>query len=260
MPNDIFVSCLMVTLPSAKRLSFAKRAISAYCAQTHQNRELVIVHESDHPEIKRHVAKLGREDITLVEAPPGLTLGALRNLSRAEARGTVHCQWDDDDIFHPERIERQLAALVESGAQAVALEDVFQFFPATRELYWLNWRTTPATVFPGTLTCRADAPIHYPETGDSARLGEDLAVCKQLQSVKGLSALAGAPHLVIYISHGANSWDDGHHAMLARELGLSAGLLRRREKWIREHLTGVDLGPGPVTLRGPNAVAFTLER
>ena len=39
------VSCLMVTLPLARRFQAMRRAIDSYLAQTYGHRELVIVHE-----------------------------------------------------------------------------------------------------------------------------------------------------------------------------------------------------------------------
>lgn len=74
---------------------------------------------------------------------------------------------------------------------------------------------------------------------------------------------ASAPHAPLKrksTSSRPTSWHDGHHAMLAEQLGLSQGLLRRRESWIRENLASMDLGKGPISVRGPNGVAFTLER
>lgn len=262
MPDAALVSCLMVTLPSAGRLAFVKRSIAAYCAQTHAPRELVMVLDQGPAEaraaIAGHVASLGRDDIRIVAAPGPMTLGALRNLSRESARGVVHCQWDDDDLHHPERVERQLAALDEGGAEAVCLQEVMLYFAATRELYWTNWRAAEPTVMPATLMCRAAAPVRYPETGETARRGEDTAVCLQLLARGGLRPITDAPQLLVYVNHGANTWNDDFHRMLAERLGLSQGLLRRREARIREMLAGVDFGPGAVTVRGPNGAAFSL--
>jgi hypothetical protein len=263
MPDDLLVSCLTVTQAKPERLGFLRAAIAAYLVQTYPRRELVIVVDDDPPEIAeaigRHIATLGRADIRLLPVRAGQSLGALRNLSRAAAAGAVHCQWDDDDLHHRTRIERQLAALTQAGALAVALCDIFQFFPQDRALYWTNWRQTELGVMPGALMVRADAPIAYPETGEIASRGEDSVVCEQLIAAGGLQALADAPELMVYVSHGANTWDDGHHAMLAARLGLSPGLLRRREALIRAALADVDLGPGPIAVRGPADAAFTIE-
>jgi glycosyltransferase involved in cell wall biosynthesis len=262
MSDHPLVSCLMVTLPSAARLAFVKRSIAAYCAQTHAPRELVMVLDQGPRQAKAaisdHVASLGRDDIRIIEAQGPLTLGALRNLSRASASGQFHCQWDDDDLHHPRRVESQLAALTDSGAQAVCLQEVLMFFTASRELYWTNWRASEPTVMPATVMCRANAPVRYPESGPNARRGEDTDVCVQLLRLGALHPMADAPHLLVYVNHGANTWDDDFHHMLANRLGLSQGLLRRREARIREGLEALDFGAGAVTVRGPNGAAFTI--
>lgn len=263
MTADLLVSCLMVTLGSKARLPLFKRSVAAYCAQTHPNRELVIVLDEGageaRAEIADHLAALGRDDIRVVEAPGRPAVGALRNLSREVARGQVHCQWDDDDLHHPDRLADQLGHLLSSGGLASCLQDMLQFFPARRTLYWTNWRAAPAKVMPGSLMCRAEAPVRYADAGEKAQLGEDTHVCLQFEALGGLRALADAPHLQVYLSHGDNSWHDGHHAMLADQLGVSSGLLRRREPQIRRWLAPLDLGPGPLTVRGPNGPAFTVE-
>jgi len=263
MSDGPLVSCLMVTRPAERRFAFVKRSVAAYCAQTYPSCELVIVLDQGPAPAKaaihRHVEALGRGDIRIVEATAELSLGALRNLSRASAGGQFHCQWDDDDLHHPQRVERQLTALAESGAEAVCLQEVMQFFTRPRALYWTNWRATEQGVMPATLLCRANSTLRYPVTGRASRLGEDTAVCLQLLARGALQALADAPHLFVYVNHGANTWGDDFHSMLAERLGLSQGLLRRREARIRESLKVFDFGPAAVTVAGPNGPAFILE-
>ena len=261
-PADVLVSCLMVALPSAGRLAFLERSIAAYAAQTHASRELVIVLDQgsaeDKAAIAKHVATLRRDDVRIVESPRAMSLGALRNLSRDSARGEVQCQWDDDDLHHPQRIELELAALAASGAQAVCLQECMLLLAASSELYWTNWRATEPTVMPGTLMCRATAPIRYPETGPRSQLIEDTDVVLQLLRAGGLHPIVDAPHLYVYVGHASNTWGTAFHPMLASRLGLSRGLLLRREARLRENLRAIDFGPGPVNVRGPNGVAFTL--
>ena len=256
--SEVLVSCLMVTLGSPDRLAMARAAVSAYCDQTHPRRELLIVTDPGAGEgLAAMIQALGRDDIRLIAPDGPAPLGALRNFARRNARGEVHCQWDDDDLYHPDRLSRQLSVLLETGAQAVCLREVMQFFPADRAIYGINWWATEAGVFPGSLMCRADAPAVYPETGAQARLGEDLDFVRQLG--EGLEPLADAPHLYVYVSHGANSWAGDHHRMLAQRLAVSVGLLRRREARLREGLAPFDFGPGEVKVCGPTGPAFTLH-
>jgi glycosyltransferase involved in cell wall biosynthesis len=252
----------MVTLPVPARFEHLKRSLSAYCGQTYAHRELVVVMDRGTDQardaIGRHVAALNRPDIRLVDPPGTPTLGALRNISWREARGDILCQWDDDDLYHPDRIEQQLAALRRSASLSVCLQEVMQFFPASRRLYQINWSATPLTAKPGSLMCLKSAPIRYPEAGAEASLGEDTAVLLQLQRLGSFHALPGAPHLYVYVSHGQNTYDDAHHHMLADRLAVSRGLLRRGETALRQCLAPFDFGPGEVIVQGHNGPAFTL--
>ncbi|MBK6395090.1 MAG: glycosyltransferase [Betaproteobacteria bacterium] len=107
-PDRTFVSCLMAALPSPLRLPFFRRSVADYCRQSHPTRELVVVLDRGDPDARdamiAHVESLGRDDVRVIEPDEKLTLGALRNVSVAEARGDVMCHWDDDDWFHPERV------------------------------------------------------------------------------------------------------------------------------------------------------------
>jgi glycosyltransferase involved in cell wall biosynthesis len=262
MPDQPLISCLMVALPAAHRLQGLKRSIADYLRQSWPDRELVVVLNGGDPAvaaaIEAHIAGLGRDDIRIVDPPGALPLGALRNIAKAEARGALVCQWDDDDFHHPERLARQAEALVGSGAEAMCLEQVMQFFTAERLLYCDNFRMAGETCFPGSILCWTEAPIVYPEEGPSARLGEDTEVILALKARGALRTLADWPHLYVYVSHGGNSWNEEHHRSVPRWHGLTQGLLRRREAQLRAGLAAIDFGPGPVTVQGSNGPAFIL--
>ena len=257
------ISCLMVTLPVPARLEFAKRSIRSYCRQSHPDRELVIVMDRGEADsrgaLAAHVAGLGRSDIRLHEGPDAATLGALRNQSVALAKGDIICQWDDDDLYHPERIARQRALLMEGDFEAVYIEDVVQFYPQRSRMFLTNWRATEAGGHPGTLMAWRSDALRYPDSGETARLGEDLAVALDLIRRGRVGYLRDQPATFIYVSHGANSWDLSHHEMLSRELSISQALLRRREAQIRADLAAVELPPGPIEVVGSNGPAFVLD-
>lgn len=259
---DLVVSCLMVTLAVPERFQFLKRSVGDYCRQTHRSKELVIVLDCGPPDTKadiaEHIASLRRNDIRIVDPDRKLSLGALRNMAREHARGDIHCQWDDDDLHHPQRLERQLDYLVQAGCAAVYLQETMQFFSRTRALYCTNWRSNPIRGNPCTLMCRRSAAIRYPEVGLESQVGEDVAVLRQLLERDACRFLGDAPHLYVYVSHGRNTGSDDVFWRVAMRLGLSQGLLRRREAQIREGLCPLEFGPEPVTVEGYNGVAFTL--
>lgn len=256
------VSCLMVTLPVPLRFDFCRRSIAAFCAQTLPRKELVMVVDSG-PDSARarlleYVASLQRSDIRVLTPPGQLNLGQLRNISVENATGDVLCHWDDDDLHHPERLERQFTALTTGDHEAVLLSEVLQYFPQTRSLYCTNWKATEAGGHTATLMVRRSAGIHYPTEGTLACLGEDLQVALALRRRGRLGFIPGMPYLYVYVSHGMNSWSDEHHRMLASKLAISQGLLLRREAEIRAGLEPYDFGPGEVSINGNNGPAFKI--
>jgi glycosyltransferase involved in cell wall biosynthesis len=259
---DLMVSCLMVTIAQPERWPYLRRSVADYCRQTHSNRELVIVLDSGQPETKaaiaEHIAALRRGDIRIIDAGDKRPLGALRNIARDSAGGDICCQWDDDDLNHPERVERQLRSLLETECEAAFLQETMQFFPQSRTLHCINWRAAPGGGLPGTLMCRRGAPIRYPENGAESEHGEDSAILEQFLTRDSCRFLTGAPYLYVYVSHGLNTSSVAHHRMLARRLGISRALLRRREAEIREGLRPFDFGPEDITVEGYNGTAFTL--
>src|SRR5690606_5146342 len=115
-PAAGFVSCLMVT---GGRAPLAAVAIQCFQAQTWAARELVIVDDAPDPALAETVRRLGDPAIRHIRLPPeGRTLGELRNLAIDAARGPFVCQWDDDDLYDPLRIEYQMRALAMTGTDA----------------------------------------------------------------------------------------------------------------------------------------------
>ncbi len=175
------------------------------------------------------------------------------------ASGDLFCQWDDDDIYHPRRLEEQYTELIRRQAACLYLEDTLQFIAASRRLYWLNWRATEVRAHPGTLLCRRSAQPRYPEEGDIAERGEDSIICLELQGTSGFATLGGRPHLYVYVTHDVNKYPLEHHEMLARTLAISKGLLLRRERELRDGLKDLEFGAGEVFVQGSNGAAFTLS-
>ena len=105
------ISCIMPTMPS--RLDMIQDAVTCYDAQTHQNRELIIV--ADPPQ--QFAAEIGRRfpDVKIISTAQKVTIGQKRNIACEWALGEFVACWDDDDYYEPRRLERQLAALVETG-------------------------------------------------------------------------------------------------------------------------------------------------
>jgi len=112
------VSCLMVT---ANRLHIANRAIKCFADQLYPNKELIIVDdgEENYNSILNNYSKLDIKYIK-IEKQQNNTLGYLRNCSLESATGDYIVQWDDDDWYHPKRLEIQ-AEILNNGYDACCL-------------------------------------------------------------------------------------------------------------------------------------------
>jgi hypothetical protein len=251
-PSDRpLISCLMVT---RGRLRLLKRALHCYVSQTYPRRELVVVCDGDartRRAIERHLSQLGRDDVRLVWCEPGRSLGALRNLSMASAAGEIVCQWDDDDLCHPERLARQSAPLLARGRGAALLTDQLHFFERERALFWVDWSSGGQVggiwqLVPGTLMAYRDQPFRYPEDGPAARRGEDSAFLEQLVARDAVLPLGGLGHLYVYTYHGGNTFPFEHHrGQLSRVA--SPDFVRERRSALEAALAWYPL-PRPFTL------------
>jgi glycosyltransferase involved in cell wall biosynthesis len=257
------VSCLMVTAAGPERAPWLAVALAGYCRQSHPRTEMVIVLDrpapADRARVEQQVAGLGRPDIRVLCPPGKRSLGALRNLSVDAARGELICLWDDDDIHHPRRIERQLAHLRQTGADAVLLADCLHLFMQQATCFWVNWQRTDFGGLPGTLLARRDHGLRYPESGRFARTGEDTDLLLRLAATCRMAYLAAPPFLYIYRFHGANTWQLDHHTMLAE------GFCEPRERLV-EHQAALlgslqELDPGlpGLMMSDQRGVAFGLR-
>jgi glycosyltransferase involved in cell wall biosynthesis len=192
------VSCLMVS----RGKSFPSQlAVACFQHQTYENRELIIVVDDSICDLIPYIASLKDDRIRLVEVPDGgRTLGELRNISIASARGEYVCQWDDDDLYAPERIQTQLAALLSARAAACVLRRWTLWWPNEDRL-----AISGARLWEGSILALRRAMPPYP----ALRRGEDTKMMKSLLQRERVLSLE-APNLYIYIHHGGNTLDEEH--------------------------------------------------
>ena len=213
----------------------------AFARQTWPARELIVVHDGGdalHHEIAQLAAQSPDAVIRVVSVPAGRTLGALRNHSIDEARGTFVCQWDDDDLYHPARIERQVACLRAAGAECCFLTDQMHLFADTGEMYWDDWTVEPPPqhLIQGTLLGYRDALPRYQDVarGEDTRLVIEIA-----RRGAPIAELRDAGWLYVYVYDGQNVFERTHHAAIsAWKRRPGATLVARREELLarlREH-------------------------
>lgn len=193
------VSCLMVT---RGRFELARLAIESFRRQTYSPLELVIV--MDDPEdrlLEAELARIGDPRIRLIRPETeGMSLGRLRNLAVDEARGTYVCQWDDDDLSDPRRIQTQMATLVAARAKGCILSRWMIWMPQEKRMLISHRRA-----WEGSLICEKTLLPRYPDQ----RAGEDTTVVEQFRA-RHTVAFLDMPRLYVYVFHGGNTWTGSH--------------------------------------------------
>ena len=255
------ISCFTVTQEG--RLPVLARAIADFCRQTARERELIIVHDGGralHEDVLRLVDERAGAPIRVLQTAGGQTLGALRNVALAATRGDYVCQWDDDDRFHPQRLDAQLEALRAANSDCSFLSDQLHLFIDAREMYWDDWHDEPYPLnfAPGTLFARRDAVGRYP----ARRRGEDTAlVLAMLRQGRRFARLREQGYLHVYVFDGRNTFDQVHHATISLLRCFRGARLVRLEAVLRARIAEFDppLGPFAMPYAG-GALVFGADR
>lgn len=196
------VSCLMVT---ADRPHLMRRSVRCFQRQTYPHRELVVVDDGK-TDLTPLLNDLPDEQITDVRLDPDTdhVLGALRNIALDHASGTYLTQWDDDDWYHEERLERQ-AAVLDQGADACALQGTLMHLDAPEYFYHPYIGLLDDGV-PGSIMHRRNDEARYPELPRA----EDTAYLDHWLEEDYRLLPPSESHLFIRCFHGDNTWGQKH--------------------------------------------------
>ena len=204
------VSCLMLT---ARRVPYAMVAIESFRRQTWGDRELVAVYDSWDTPTMNMLTLASRCDDRIRLVPnnkQGASVGLLRNLAIAAARGEYCAQWDDDDAYSPDRIMCQMIELVRSKKPACVLDSWMCYVQDHRFMFEALRYT-----YEGSLLIRTDVLRRHPYP-DCTRImhrgteiGEDSVVVWQLRDRNILHSMH-CPELYLYRIHDANTCGRKH--------------------------------------------------
>ena len=223
-PGAPLVSCI---LPTADRAGFLAEAVRGFLAQDYPRRELVVVDDGDPP----IAGLLPRDDrIRCLRLPERRTVGEKRNLACLEARGEIIAHLDDDDWYPPDRLSRQVAALLGSEAQVCGTSRL-HFLDPLNERAWLYDYPGARWVAGSTLVYRRSFWERHRFL--PAQVGEDWHFLRRLPDARALLDLED-PALCVATLHPGNTSP------------------KRREPPFWQ-----EVGPGPVRARlGARAAAY----
>ena len=200
------VSCLCITRGKYEHL---KRALDCFVAQTWPEKEIVLVWQTMEPQTHDFLYRWG-QGIRFVQAPPGTTLGEMRNMSVAAATGKIICCWDDDDWHAPTRIEEQVDYLTTREAAACMLRRWMMVDEVGGRAF-----ISPRRHWEGSMVCYRDLQV-FREGYAPLRQGEDTDLLRRMIRREKIVTM-DRPELYAYIHHGGNTCGTPHFEELMKK-------------------------------------------
>jgi glycosyltransferase involved in cell wall biosynthesis len=207
MENPALVSAIICTGHDPWRVEYLlPQALECLRMQTHPHWEAVIV--CDNP-ARAHAVRAVVAGVPhrFVEVPAAWHLGAKRNAGLDAARGDFTIQWDDDDWYHPDRIDLQLQACLSAGGTHAV-------FLRRQMAYDFDLDTAYVREFPpdrgmcihaSVLSPKSD--VRYPS---DRTMGEDTAYLVEWLKRHRVIVMENDPFLYVRLSHGRNICSQAH--------------------------------------------------
>ena len=98
-----------VIIPSYNCARYVGRAIDSVCAQTYKDYEILVVDDGSSDDTKDVMMRYGRKVTYIYQRNQGVS--AARNHAISKANGELLAYLDADDMWFPEKLERQVAFL-----------------------------------------------------------------------------------------------------------------------------------------------------
>lgn len=96
------------------RPRFVAKSLKMFKNQTHKNKELIIIDDSDEKDLSTEAKSAKLTNVHYIHLKTKHSIGEKRNMGIRLASGEVILIWDDDDYHGPNRIENQLNRLIAS--------------------------------------------------------------------------------------------------------------------------------------------------
>lgn len=192
------ISCICIT---SNRPQMLLKNIVSFDTQNYPNRELVISYPKQEFETRNlinHIKAISELNILTVERETDESVGQARNKAIEICNGEYVCCWDDDDLYHYNRITHQFNSMQGNYYQAGILSKVLIYDTVEDKAYQSyahNWG--------GTLICKKELIVRHPY-GDS-NSSEDVTTLNSLDSRGYLLSISDAPFLYVLIRHHQNA-------------------------------------------------------
>jgi hypothetical protein len=110
-----------VVIPAYNAARFIERTLTSALRQTHRNLEILVIDDGSTDDTRPLVeAVTGSDDRVRIISVPNGGVAKARNIGIAESSGPLIAFLDADDLWHPRKVELQLAALLAPRGEDVA--------------------------------------------------------------------------------------------------------------------------------------------
>jgi glycosyltransferase involved in cell wall biosynthesis len=116
LPPDAPQPLVTVIIPTRNRAHLLTRSVNSVLAQTYRNFELIVVDDASSDGTGAVLAAIADPRLRVLRREQNKSAAAARNAALPLMRGELVAFHDDDDVWLPEKLERQVAALAASPA------------------------------------------------------------------------------------------------------------------------------------------------
>jgi glycosyltransferase involved in cell wall biosynthesis len=135
-------SDISVIIPYYNREQYIEEAIQSVLAQTLKPLEIIVVNDRSRESSRRYLDRYA-DVCTILDLKVNVGLAGSRNAGIRVARGQFIALLDDDDIWLPEKLEKQRKYLEEHPACSAVHSQVWAFFPDKKEELWSSFDAGP---------------------------------------------------------------------------------------------------------------------
>lgn len=107
---------ISVIVPAYNASRFIRQTLNSVLSQTYQNLEIIVVDDGSQDKTLQIVKSIAAMDErVLLLQQPNQGVASARNLAIEKSRGEFIAPIDADDLWHPQKIEKQVAYMLRSG-------------------------------------------------------------------------------------------------------------------------------------------------
>jgi glycosyltransferase involved in cell wall biosynthesis len=179
-----------VIIVTFNRLSYLKLTIDTVLNQTFKDIEILVIGDGHQVEVETYIKELGHQSLKYLYVPHCGYPAKARNLGLKIAQGKYIAFCDDDDLWHPEKLEKQFKIINGNSGRGLCFTDRFiidsegeintssdkkiKWFPkkpSTENLFFSNYisyssvlidkTSIKGTEFPDDLKFRAVEDYHF---------------------------------------------------------------------------------------------------